>query len=73
MDLLPKEIVENEKIEVHSNVPDLATECNSAEEFISAINSFSRPTKFNKASYDLYLEKYSFESSLKLFKKALNF
>ncbi|WP_301053448.1 glycosyltransferase [uncultured Duncaniella sp.] len=123
MDLLPKEIVENEKIEVHSNVPDLApfyedadfvilpifsgsgmkvktaeslmhgkyiigsqeaftgydmsadeaTECNTAEEFISAINSFSRPTKFNKASYDLYLEKYSFESSLKLFKKALNF
>lgn len=50
-----------------------ATECNTAEEFISAINSFSRPTKFNKASYDLYLEKYSFESSLKLFKKALNF
>lgn len=42
--------------------------CNSAQEFIVAINNLNLSYKFNNQSRNLYLEKYSFESSLKDFK-----
>lgn len=45
--------------------------CSSAEEFIHAIHNLKMP-RFNKYSRKLFLEKYSFESSLIAFRKLLN-
>ncbi|MCF2628930.1 glycosyltransferase family 4 protein [Fusobacterium mortiferum] len=49
--------------------------CNTAEEFIEAINKYikwwknnNKPT-FNKDSYQIFKEKYSYEASLKKFKE----
>lgn len=47
--------------------PDCGIECNSAEDFIKAINNLNLKYKFNDASYQLYLNKYSFDSTLKKF------
>lgn len=46
---------------------DCGIECNSAEDFIKAINNLNLKYKFNDASYQLYLNKYSFDSTLKKF------
>ena len=46
--------------------------CNTAKEFIEAINNLKLDNKFNKPSKDLFDKKYSFESSLKSFAKVLN-
>lgn len=47
--------------------------CDKAEDFINAINSIDRSSfkRFNKCSRQLYLEKYSFDSTLHLFAKLL--
>lgn len=41
--------------------------CNNAKEFIETINSLAKIPLFNKSSRELFLTKYSFESTLKLF------
>lgn len=41
--------------------------CNNANEFIKSINEFSERSNFNKHSRNLYLNKYSFESTLHSF------
>lgn len=46
---------------------DCGIECNTAEEFINAINNLNLEYKFNDASYRLFLNKYSFDSTLKKF------
>lgn len=43
--------------------------CNSAKEFIEAINNMNLPYKFNQPSRDLYKTKYSFDSSIEYFKR----
>ena len=43
--------------------------CNSAEDFITAINNLKLSYKFNQPSRDLYKAKYSFDSSIESFRK----
>jgi len=47
---------------------DVGRICNTAEEFITEINSLQLKKKFNESSRTLYENRYSFESSLKDFK-----
>ena len=49
----------------------VARECNTADEFITAISNFDRPTKYNEPSRRLFEKKYSFEASLKSFRSVL--
>ncbi len=46
--------------------------CNTAEEFIKAINEINLPYKFNMFSRQLFEKNYSFESSLNRFSDILN-
>lgn len=50
---------------------DVARVCESPQDFINAISSLTLKSKFNQASYDLFLKKYSFNSSIELFKKMI--
>lgn len=50
---------------------DVASECNTADEFICAVETFGKNTKYNKASRELFLSEYSYDSSLVLFNKLL--
>lgn len=47
--------------------------CNTSSEFIEAINNFGNTNKFNKYSRKLFLENYSFKSTINLFKKLFVF
>lgn len=49
----------------------IAIKCDTVDEFVNAIKSYNSPYKFNKYSRSLYEEKYSFDTSLQLFKKIL--
>lgn len=49
----------------------VAQECNTADEFIAAIDGFGLPSKFNAPSRRLFEEKYSFEASLESFRTVL--
>lgn len=51
---------------------DQALRCNTAEEFINAINKINLKFKFNKPSWLLFKEKYSLKSSIDGFAKILN-
>lgn len=42
-------------------------ECNSAEDFISAIKQLKLQTKYNHASYTTFKEQYSFEATFRIF------
>ena len=46
----------------------IAKQCGNAQDFIQAISHFHIPYKYNPASRKLFIEKYSYEASLKSFK-----
>lgn len=46
--------------------------CNEKEEMINTINNLDNPLKYNVASKQLFLEKYSFDSTLNKFRIVLN-
>lgn len=60
-----------EALEGYEVNESIATICNSKDEFVKAINSFSRPYKYNSPSRSLFKAKYSFDTSLSLFKKLI--
>ena len=55
--------------DVDSNV---ALICDKPEDYINAINNLDIKYKFNQASRDLYLKKYSYKASIDLFSKLIN-
>lgn len=58
-----------EALEGYDVTLDIATVCNSKEEFIHAINTYSRVSKYNIKSRELFKSKYSYQISLELFTK----
>jgi len=60
-----------EALEGYDYNADIATVCNNANEFIKAINEYNPSNKFNPASRNLFIQNYSYEASLKLFKKTI--
>ena len=46
---------------------NIATECKNAEDFITAIRLLNRQLKYNAYSRELFLDKYSYNTTLKLF------
>ena len=61
-----------ESMEGYDVNSDIATICNTATEFIDAINNYHRPYKFNAPSRQLFKEKYSFDAVISSYKKVLN-
>lgn len=50
---------------------NIATECNSENDFITAISNFNLNNRYNRESRLLYEEKYSYNSSLDIFSKII--
>jgi len=60
-----------ESMEGYDVNSEIATVCNTAAEFIDAINSYQRPFKFNAPSRQLFKQKYSYDAVISNYAEVL--
>lgn len=62
----------HEALEGYQVNGDIATICTDKDSFISAIESFKQPYRFNEASRQLFKQKYSYNATFEQYKNIIN-